>query len=327
MFKIAALGLCFVFTVSLHLNAFAQVLVNATGPAGAYNQNFDFLTTVDFGLVDNVTQTGVYAFRASVVPPGPNTFDAETGTDNTGEFNNYGAAGNTDRAMGSLTSGGASQLQYGVRFRNNTGVTITSVQVSYTGEQWRVANINAQTLGFAYRQAATVDDLTTGTYTGVAGLNFVSPTLSASAGALNGNDSANRVTYNVSFNVIIPPGEEIMIRWIDTDDSGSDHGLAIDDLTLVFRAGSTAGDVSVGGRVVSANGRAVGNARITLSGGDLTQPVFAITNPFGYYRFEGLTAGQTYTAAIHSKRHRFTQATRLISPGEDAFDIDFVAEP
>lgn len=319
----------FVVVSILQIPVSSQVSITTLGAPGAYSQNFDFLTSLDFPLIDNnpVTNPGIYAFRATVAPPGPNNFDAEAGTDNAGEFNNYGAVGNGERAMGSLTSAGAPNLQYGIRFVNNTGSAIASVQVVYTGEQWRVANTNPQTLGFGYRQAATVTDLTTGTYTGVAALNFVSPTLSGTASALNGNDPLNRVTFSASFAVAIPVGEEIMIRWIDTDDGGSDHGLSIDDLTVTFRAQSTAGEVSIAGRVTTATGRGIGKTRVILVGGDLTEPLVALTNPFGYYSFNGLDAGQTYVVSVQSKRHSFGQSSMTVTPGDDAAGVDFTAEP
>lgn len=327
MHFLARFGPIAAILLTLFVPAMPQIGITSLGPSGAYTQNFDFLTSVDFLLIDNVTQQGIYAFRASVAPPGPNTFTADTGTNNTGQFKNYGAAGNGERAMGSLASGTSGSLQYGLRFVNNTGSVVTSVQVQYTGEQWRTANTNSQTLGFAYRQAATVTDLTSGTYTGVPALNFVSPVNTTPAAALNGNDPLNRVALNVTFAVNIPVGEEIMIRWIDNDDAGADHGLAIDDLTVVFRAGVTAAEVSLSGQVKAASGQGLPRTRLILSGGNLTEPRTAITNAFGYYSFEGLDAGQTYVVTVRSKQYRFSQQSIVVNTGDDVADVDFVADP
>ena len=105
--------------------------------------------------------------------------------------------------------------------------------VSYSGEQWRNSGNTAQhQLDFSYQVGDTVNSLTSGTWTDVNELDFVGPTVGGSASALNGNDSANRVTLAVSFAVQIAPGQEIMLRWSDPDDTGSDHGLAIDDLEV-----------------------------------------------------------------------------------------------
>ena len=88
---------------------------------------------------------------------------------------------------------------------------------------------------------------------------------------------------------------------------------------------TTAADVSLAGRVTAANGRAVKNARLVLgtaSGRTMT----ATTNAFGYYRFDGLDAGQSVVISISSKQYRFTDPVQLISLGDNALDVNFVAE-
>ena len=61
-------------------------------------------------------------------------------------------------------------------------------------------------------------------------------------------------------------------------------------------------EASLSGRVRLANGSGISSAIVTVSGGDLQQPVAARTNTFGYYTFSGLTAGQAYvvTAFLHA---------------------------
>ena len=54
----------------------------------------------------------------------------------------------------------------------------------------------------------------------------------ATAAALDGNAAANRVAISYALPVVIPSGQEIMLRWEDINDSGNDHGLAIDDLSI-----------------------------------------------------------------------------------------------
>jgi hypothetical protein len=51
-------------------------------------------------------------------------------------------------------------------------------------------------------------------------------------GALNGNDSPNRQSISSTLSVTVPPGNVVWMKWMDVDDLGSDHGLAIDDLTV-----------------------------------------------------------------------------------------------
>ena len=84
--------------------------------------------------------------------------------------------------------------------------------------------------------------------------------------------------------------------------------------------------VSVGGRVLTAKGRGVSKAFITL-----TDPAgesrSAVTNPFGYYRFENLPVGQAYILTVRSKRYTFDPNIRVISLLEELTGEDFTASP
>jgi hypothetical protein len=90
---------------------------------------------------------------------------------------------------------------------------------------------------------------------------------------------------------------------------------------------STAASVSLSGRVTTADGRGVRNARMVLSGVGLEHPRVATTSSFGYYTFEGLTAGQTYIVTINSKRYRFSMPSRVITLVDDLTDVNFTADP
>lgn len=80
--------------------------------------------------------------------------------------------------------------------------------------------------------------------------------------------------------------------------------------------------VSVNGRVVRADGRGIFGARVSLA--DQNGIVkFAVTNPFGYYRFAGITIGQTYTISAGHKQHQFD--SRQITPDANLSGIDFVS--
>ena len=95
------------------------------------------------------------------------------------------------------------------------------------------------------------------------------------------------------------------------------------DWTLAEFAPSAA-TVAVAGRVLSANGNGINKAIVTLTdqGGGVRR---LITNSFGYYRFDGVETGRTYVLTAGSKRYAFVNPTLVISPNDDATDIDFVA--
>lgn len=91
-------------------------------------------------------------------------------------------------------------------------------------------------------------------------------------------------------------------------------------------AATTAANVSVGGRVSTPEGRAIYKARLSITNAN-GETRSAITNSFGYYRFEDVEAGQSYTISVSSKRYQFVDSTRVIFVGDEITDIDFNALP
>ena len=200
-------------------------------------ENFDSLGTASAVWVDNTTIPGWYSTRTAYV--------AGTGSSNTGALYSFGVAGTnavTDRALGSVASGTTTTIFQAARLTNNTGATVTSLDISYVGEQWRNGGIaTAHTLTFEY-QVANASAITgpnapaTG-WTTFAPLSFTGPVATATAGALDGNAAGNRTAKSATLTVTVNSGQEIWLRWLDPDDTGGDHGLAIDDFSVVAHGG------------------------------------------------------------------------------------------
>lgn len=191
----------------------------------SYTEDFDGLASAGTGnsWTDNSTITGWYSSRT--------TYNAGTGSSNTGSLYSFGSTSSGERALGSVCSNGTGAIYYGVRFINNTGTAINSFTVEYSGEQWRNGgNTAQQNLNFSFQKDAT--SLTSGTWTPVSQLDFTGPIASSTAGELNGNLPANRVTLQHTIVVNLAIGEEIWLRWEDPNDSGNDHGLSIDDFSI-----------------------------------------------------------------------------------------------
>ena len=207
--------------------------------AGAYSNNFDALGATGGTWVNNGTLPGWYASRGS---SDVTNYLAGSGTSTTGGLYSFGVAGvnpASDRALGSLASASTATIFFGVRFTNDTGATVSNITVSYTGEQWRSGSTNTpQALTFSWRVSATpITNLwAAGNWSNFPALNFVSPNLSGSSSALDGNAPANRQGFtNVLLSgVSVAPGEELFLRWQDVDDPGMDNALAIDDLQVTF---------------------------------------------------------------------------------------------
>ncbi|HMJ09610.1 MAG TPA: Calx-beta domain-containing protein [Pyrinomonadaceae bacterium] len=85
----------------------------------------------------------------------------------------------------------------------------------------------------------------------------------------------------------------------------------------------TAASAALGGRVISSDGRGIANAVVELAGG-LHTSKRVTTGAFGYYRFEGLRAGETYVLTVTCKRFQFPIPTRTVNLFDDLVDVDFI---
>jgi len=219
-----------------------------TALAVPLTENFDALASTGTAIAwtDNTTIAGGYSTRTA--------YNTGTGSSNTGALYSFGIAGAGplgDRALGSVGSGSTLTVYWGVKLTNSTGAEITSLDVAYAGEQWRNGGATspnlsvAQTLDFQYQVAAA------GTITGANvpstgwvdydALDFTSPTFgTTAAAALDGNAAGNRVQKSATLAIAVANGQEVWLRWRDIDHAGSDHGLAIDDLSVT--ANGVAGD-------------------------------------------------------------------------------------
>ncbi|HEY0427908.1 MAG TPA: M36 family metallopeptidase [Pyrinomonadaceae bacterium] len=81
-----------------------------------------------------------------------------------------------------------------------------------------------------------------------------------------------------------------------------------------------AASVSVGGRVTDDAGNPLANAQIRLSDNS-GQTRIARSNPFGYYRFDDVSAGETYVLDVLSKRYTFQ--SQVVTPFEDMSEVNF----
>jgi hypothetical protein len=88
---------------------------------------------------------------------------------------------------------------------------------------------------------------------------------------------------------------------------------------------TTAAGVSLSGRVMTAEGSGIRNARVVVTGNSLPEPRIATTGSFGYFSFDGLTAGETYVVTVNSQRYTFQVPSRVYTLVDNIVDADFVA--
>jgi hypothetical protein len=161
-------------------------------------------------------------------------FNFNNGASTSGAVYSYGSNGSNDRALGALSTGTTANT-FGLVLVNNTTDPLTTVTISYVGEQWRNGGGTGipNTTGFLYKIGGTLIDTST-TFVSVPALNFVSPVFSTTPATLDGNLGANQDTLSATFNLNgnWMPGDKLILRWDDINDPSNDHGLAIDSFSF-----------------------------------------------------------------------------------------------
>lgn len=111
------------------------------------------------------------------------------------------------------------------------------------------------------------------------------------------------------------------LRFLDC--AGGDTGT-VSAASLTINP-TLAGDVVLGGRVLSAKGAGLRGAVVTISGGTLAEPQSVTTGTFGHYIFDGLDAGQTYVVSVAARRYTFQTPAMLVSLESDLSEVNFVS--
>lgn len=140
-------------------------------------------------------------------------------------------------------------------------------------------------------------------------------TWSSETFAANQNANAIRwgTMYNFRFDSNRPP--QTTLATIGFYKTGSPITVQIQGPSI-----TTASSASVGGRVTNSNGQGV-RVYVVMTGpnGFLRS---ALTNSFGYYNFDNVPTGATYTVEIQSKRYTATPQT--IPVNDNLSSVDFV---
>jgi hypothetical protein len=221
----------------------AQVIYSTTG--STYSQNFDTLASsgASISWVNNSTLPGWFLYRQPAPGTDITTYAAGTGSSGTGSFYSFGVAGSAERALGGVGSGGtyfgspangAVAGWIAVGFANNTGQTLKQFSVNYAGEQWRDGGVTAaQTMRFEYGWGGSFTTVGAWTAPGST-FDWASPVVSGSVGAVDGNTSGRVLGRGgVISGLNWAAGETLWLRWVEVNDPGNDHGLAIDDFSFV----------------------------------------------------------------------------------------------
>ncbi|MEI9962551.1 MAG: PEP-CTERM sorting domain-containing protein [Limisphaerales bacterium] len=214
---------------------------SAVSFTGSYTQDFNSLGTSGGSIawLNDSTLAGWSLFQRAGAAI--TTYAAGDGSSNTGSFYSFGTGTTNDRALGGTASGGAyfgspatgALAGYiAVALQNTSGNDFSSITLSFSGEQWRNGgNATAQTMVLQYGFGSTFASVATWVTPG--GLfNFTSPVASASPAAVNGNVAGKVTGLGGTISTTWANNTTLWVRWIENNDAGNDHGLAVDDLTV-----------------------------------------------------------------------------------------------
>ena len=164
----------------------------------------------------------------------PNTvFSVSTGSATSSGVYSYGAANSPNRALGSLAAG-TGVYAFGLLLKNETGLILNRIQINFLSTQWRKGGSgNKNTWLFGYLlddtiQTVSLDDLIKEPKLGLSSIHSTT-----GAATLNGHLPVNQLWVEDSINNIIwLPGKELLLLWYDSDETGSDDAMAIDDFSF-----------------------------------------------------------------------------------------------
>lgn len=206
---------------------FGQISIS-TSP---YSQDFDALGTSSVTAAGgnlgahSVSLTGWYFLESG--SSANTTMTAGTGSSNTGDTYNTGLASNSNRKLGGLQSNSLIP-SFGFFFTNSTGSTVAALNITYSGETWRVAGTNrSDRLDFQYSTTATS---LSGTFTDFNALDYVNdPVPSTGSGSL-----IQTSPVSGKLMLTIPTGSSVFLRWSDFNVGGSDDLMAVENFSMVL---------------------------------------------------------------------------------------------
>lgn len=142
--------------------------------------------------------------------------------------------------------------------------------------------------------------------------------------AVQSSPGTNQGTIYSTLVVNIPAGTTSVALRVIAFNNDANEIWNVDDVTLTGVLTPSAASVSIGGRVLGANYRPINRALVYLTD-QSGETKTAMTNAFGYYRFQDINVGQTYTLNVFSKRYLFDP--QILTVNEEMENLNFLAQP
>ena len=144
---------------------------------------------------------------------------------------------------------------------------------------------------------------------------------------VSGGKAGGTVTLIYTVKVLSGAGTSQTLNTLIYDFSGSSYHYNSDFSTSFVTArivGPSAARVPVTGRILTADGAGIRNARVELWD-DMGNVLTAKSTAFGYYSFPQVEAGHAYVAMVSSRNFVFIPASRFVNLSSAMSDLDFTA--
>ncbi|HLD53376.1 MAG TPA: T9SS type A sorting domain-containing protein [Sediminibacterium sp.] len=167
------------------------------------------------------------------------------GTSTSSGMYSVGTSGSTDRALGSLAAG-TGVYAFGILFTNQTGGSLNKISGSFSAEQWRKGGSGNRNTWMGKYATGTMNSIDQPNLLNHTSMNFSSIQFTTGAGSLNGNSPENFT--NIQFTITgidWKNGEQLLLRWEDVDETGSDDLVAIDNFSFSANFDTSNNTVSI----------------------------------------------------------------------------------
>lgn len=305
---------CFVCTFRIRNSTFSNNIANVNSGGGFHTVS---------GAITIVNST----FSGNTADDQGGGFVIENGT-----LRNVTITGNTAGSTGGGFTNAGSLNMGNTIVAGNTALNRPEISNTTTTFTSAGNNLVGDSTGDA---ANTGNPITYNTAAGTADILDTPPQL----GALQNNGGTTPTHALLAGSAAIDKGDNAKAvdpfdgSTLATDQRGSTRivdypptGTAIVDIGAFELTAPTAASVSIGGRVMTADGRGIPKAfvSITDAGGNSRT---VLTNPRGYYRFTEVAAGETYIITVSAKRYTFQNPAQVLNVVDQLNDVNFIATP
>ena len=120
-------------------------------------------------------------------------------------------------------------------------------------------------------------------------------------------------------------GTVVSYQLLTRNQTGTNYGFTGFNWTYTVQVATAAG-VSISGRVVTAKGRGIGKAFVSIVDGNGDMRT-VLTNSFGFYGFNDVASGENCLISVTDKNYQFARPAQFLAVSGDLTEVNFTALP